>query len=74
MLSLLQQNALYAAFRLCSKDVTAEVDSQAAENSINSEWVTEFLLSHDVCNIDQMSTVDANFAYFISGYIGRSIC
>ena len=63
-LSLLQQNALTSAASLhvLDKDAVIERDAQTDEH----KWLIEFLKQ---VSLNDMSDIEANVTYFVSGYI-----
>ena len=71
-LSLLQQQALLSASGLAALDLSPLNDASAAAASMpDLSWLIDFLAA---VNLDDLSEADANVTYFVSGYIGRSIC
>ena len=71
-LSLLQQQALLSATGLAAPDLSPLSDaSPASESMPDVSWLIDFLAAID---LDDLSEVDTNVIYFVSGYIGRSIC
>ena len=72
ILTLLQQRILLQAARFSSDSMSVETshsDHNAAELIIFDEF-----LEHYIDSLDEPSPADTNVTYFVSGYIGRSIC
>ena len=72
ILTLLQQRILLQAARFSSDSMsvkTSHSDHNAAELIIFDEFS-----EHHVDSLDELSPADTNATYFVSGYIGRSIC
>ena len=67
-LSLLQQHGLLAASKLI---VANDVPLGSMKDDKEILWLKDFFLN---VNFDDLSESDANIAFFVSGYIGRSIC
>lgn len=70
-LSLLQQEGLLSASCMVILDASPLHSNEAASSSLlEVSWLVEFL---SAVSLDDLTEVDANVAYFVSGYIGRSI-
>jgi len=72
VLSLLQQKMFTQASRCSLENIPIEVST--TDCTANAEWFYEFFVQREVENLNFMSIEDANVAYFVSGYIGRTIC
>ena len=70
ILSLLQQNVLLQASRFSADCLPLDVE---AINTSAELIIFDEFLEQQLDNLDQLSSTDANVAYFVSGYIGRSI-
>ena len=76
-LSLLQQRGLVRASKL-NADIEEDECTQSSSNDANeivsqAKWLTEHLLVVAVYGLEDLAENDANLAFYVSGYIARSI-
>ena len=72
MLSLLQQNMLMEASKF--SPASNWVQSPSKNDFDDGEWLHEFFIQRQIGDVNEMALVDGSVAYYVSGYIGRSIC
>ena len=72
VLSLLQQKMLVEAFKVTFAGI--ELDTCTPQDAAKVKWLYNFFVQNEVDNLNEISFEDANVTYFVSGYIGRSIC
>lgn len=71
VLTTMQQQGLLAACDLPGVNVSSSAARESVK-SVESGWLQDLFIRQGV-DLDQMSESDANIAYFVSGYIARSI-
>ena len=69
-MSLLQHDTLLSAAEIKSGESEGDVESCSAINDSETAWLSDFLTS---ITLDDVAQSDSAVAYFVAGYIGRSI-
>ena len=73
-LSLLQQKMLVEASKFTSSSFGVDFATSDVSAAADIQWLYDFFVGNEVGDLNQLSIVDGNVIYFVSGYIARSIC
>ena len=71
VLNLLQQNVLKSSFKLLTFDEIPLPPTSSKEIDFKKfDWLVKFFSK---LSLDELSCIDANIIFFVSGYVGRSV-